>query len=131
MKLSELGQVSVSDGSMILIQLWDKSAIEMVSKEIESSGITLLKFISLVIPSPLHLEQAPFGELKEKVLEVLVLSNTITQTHSRFEPGQNVHEVYEKLKLLLHDSNQVMRTCLPGEPRGIRRSTPSCECRRL
>ena len=39
MKLSELGQISVSDGSMILIQLWDKSAIEMVSKEIESSGI--------------------------------------------------------------------------------------------
>ena len=35
MKLSELGQISVSDGSMILIQLWDKSAIEMVSKEIE------------------------------------------------------------------------------------------------
>ena len=39
MKLSELGQISVSDGSMILIQLWDKSAIELVSKEIESSGI--------------------------------------------------------------------------------------------
>ena len=39
MKLSELGQISVSDGSMILIQLWDKTAIEMVSKEIESSDI--------------------------------------------------------------------------------------------
>ena len=36
--------------------------------EIELSGITLLKFISLVIPSPLHLEQAPLGELNEKVL---------------------------------------------------------------
>ena len=33
MKLSELGQISVSDGTMILIQLWDKSAVEMVSKE--------------------------------------------------------------------------------------------------
>ena len=39
MKLSELGQISVSDGTMILIQLWDKTAIEMVSKEIESSDI--------------------------------------------------------------------------------------------
>ena len=39
MKLSELGQISVSDGTMILIQLWDKSAVEMVSKEIESSDI--------------------------------------------------------------------------------------------
>ena len=37
MKLSELGQISVSDGTMILIQLWDKNAVEMVSKEIESS----------------------------------------------------------------------------------------------
>ena len=55
MKLSELGQVSVSDGSMILIQLWDKSAIEMVSKEIESSGIGINPsidgdLIRLVVP---------------------------------------------------------------------------------
>ena len=39
MKLSELGQISVSDSTMILIQLWDKTAIEIVSKEIESSDI--------------------------------------------------------------------------------------------
>ena len=55
MKLSELGQVSVSDGSMILIQLWDKSAIEMVAKEIESSGIGINPsidgdLIRLVVP---------------------------------------------------------------------------------
>ena len=55
MKLSDLGQISVSDGSMILIQLWDKSAIEMVSKEIESSGIGINPsidgdIIRLVVP---------------------------------------------------------------------------------
>ena len=32
------------------------------------SGITLFKLISFVIPNPLQPLQAPFGELKEKVL---------------------------------------------------------------
>jgi len=45
-----------------------KGIIPPFFMEIELSGITLLKFISLVIPSPLHLEQAPLGELNEKVL---------------------------------------------------------------
>ena len=39
MKLSELGQISVSEGSMILIQLWDKSAVPSIAKEIESSDL--------------------------------------------------------------------------------------------
>ena len=39
MKLSELGQISVSDGSMILIQLWDKSAVATIAKDIESSDL--------------------------------------------------------------------------------------------
>ena len=39
MKLSELGQISVSDGSMILIQLWDKSAVASIAKDIESSDL--------------------------------------------------------------------------------------------
>ena len=47
--------------------LTQRRVTQMLS-EIELSGITLLKFISLVIPSPLHFEQAPFGELNEKVL---------------------------------------------------------------
>ena len=53
MKLSELGQISVSDGTMILIQLWDKSAVEMVSKG-ESSDIGIVGIdgdtIRLVVP---------------------------------------------------------------------------------
>tara|TARA_Y100000816_G_scaffold75285_1_gene50916 strand:+ start:2530 stop:3090 length:561 start_codon:yes stop_codon:yes gene_type:complete len=61
MKLSELGQISVSDGTMILIQLWDKSAVEMVSKEIESSDIGINPSIDgdtirLVVP-PLNEER--------------------------------------------------------------------------
>ena len=61
MKLSELGQISILDGTMILIQLWDKSAVEMVSKEIESSDIGINPSIDgdtirLVVP-PLNEER--------------------------------------------------------------------------
>ena len=39
MKLSELGQISVSEGKMLIIQLWDKSAIESISKELEKANL--------------------------------------------------------------------------------------------
>lgn len=56
MKLSELGQISVSDGSMIIIQLWDKSAINSVAKDIEASDIGINPsidgdIIRLVVPA--------------------------------------------------------------------------------
>ncbi len=39
MKLSELGQISVSEGKMIIIQLWDKTAVESTSKELEKANL--------------------------------------------------------------------------------------------
>ena len=39
MKLSELGQISVSEGKMIIIQLWDKGAVESTSKELEKANL--------------------------------------------------------------------------------------------
>jgi len=61
MKLSELGQISVSDGSMIIIQLWDKSAINSIAKDIEASDIGISPsidgdIIRLVVP-PLNEER--------------------------------------------------------------------------
>tara|TARA_Y100000817_G_C16781114_1_gene510632 strand:+ start:420 stop:977 length:558 start_codon:yes stop_codon:yes gene_type:complete len=61
MKLSELGQISVSEGSMILIQLWDKSAVPSIAKEIESSDLGISPGIEgdtirLVVP-PLNEER--------------------------------------------------------------------------
>ena len=50
MKISELGQISVSDGSMILIQLWDKSAVTSIA--FFTSSVTLDCFDAVAASSP-------------------------------------------------------------------------------
>ena len=56
MKLSDLAQISISDGRVIIIQLWDKGVVNSVAKDIEMSELGMQPNIDgdkirLVVPS--------------------------------------------------------------------------------